>query len=132
MPIADITLDCGRFQVFENYIIGTINQGVLFDSYCQTAFSKITETYFKDRYFGYISNRVNSYSVDPTIYINDAIGFERLKVMAVVTKGYLHKSNVQLERQFFKAELQTFNSIADATLWISDKLSYSKSSSLST
>lgn len=128
----DITLDFGNFKVFENYILGTINNGVVFDAECKTAFAKLSDTYFKGRYFGYISNRVNSYSVDPTIYLDNSEEFAQLKAMAVVTNGYLQESNVNLERQFFKAEMKAFHSIEEASLWIDKKITYSKSKSLST
>ena len=130
--ITEINLDCGNFKIYKDYMIGTMNEGVAFDEVCKNEIWKICQTHFKDKPFGYISNRVNSYSVDPTIYLDTSGKFAKMKAMAVVTQRKMQRLNVQLERQFFKAELEVFESIEEGKAWIEKVLNYTKSNSLST
>jgi hypothetical protein len=71
-------------------------------------------------------------TVDPTIYLDTSKKFEKLKAIAVVSKGKMHRSNFQLEKQFFKSPLMLFEELNEAKTWMAEQLNYSNSSSLST
>ena len=77
---------------------------------------------FENRSFGYISNRIHSYSVDPTIYLDTSKKFEKLKAIAVVSKRKMHRSNFQLEKQFFKSPLMLFEELNEAKTWMAEQL----------
>ena len=130
--ITEINLDFGNFKIFQNYVIGTMNEGVVFDELCQADIWNLFNSHFKDRNFGYISNRINSYSVDPIVYINNSERFAMIKAMAVVTKRKMQVLNVQLERQFFKTNIEVFENLEQGISWIEDVTSYTNSNSLST
>ncbi len=130
--ITEINLDFGNFRIFQNYVIGTMHEGVVVDQLCKADIWKLFNTHFKDRPFGYISNRTNSYSVDPTVYMDNSERFAMMKAMAVVTNRKMQKLNVELERQFFKAELEVFDNLEEGKRWIENIMNYTNSKSLST
>ncbi|EAP86589.1 hypothetical protein [Croceibacter atlanticus] len=132
MKVKEITLDCGTFLIYEDYMVGTIFEGADFNEECKYKIWDICKTNFENRSFGYISNRIHSYSVDPTIYLDTSKKFEKLKAIAVVSKGKMHRSNFQLEKQFFKSPLMLFEELNEAKTWMAEQLNYSNSSSLST
>ena len=84
MKVKEITLDCGTFLIYEDYMVGTIFEGADFNEECKYKLWDICKTNFENRSFGYISNRIHSYSVDPTIYLDTSKKFEKLK--AIVKK----------------------------------------------
>jgi hypothetical protein len=53
---------------------------------------EVANEYFKNQAFVYITHRINSYSVDPQIYLETA-KIENLKGFAVVSNVYKAKSN---------------------------------------
>ena len=130
--ISKESLDCGSFEIYDNYIISTINEGIVIDQACKDAIWQLCDTHFEGKTFGYISNRRNSYSIDPTIYLKADNRFSNLKVMAIVSQRALHRKNFEIERQFFSAKIDLFSTVDEAKQWITETLDYSKSKSLST
>ena len=68
-PIQEYTLQFGRFEFFEDYVISIINEGVDMDSGSLLAFHSLCFEVFQGRTFSIVELRVFSYSVDPSFYI---------------------------------------------------------------
>ena len=77
---------------------------------------EITNTYFSDKPFVYITHRVNSYSVDPKVY-HETSKIKNLKGFAVVSSNYQAKFNAQIEQMFFKEPFEIFTKLEDAIDW---------------
>jgi len=82
---------------------------------------KITETYFSDKHFVYITHRLNSYSVNPQIYFETS-KIENLKGFAVVSSNYKAKVNAKVEQMFFKKPFKIFTELEDAVAWVDEIL----------
>ncbi len=69
----------------------------------------------------YISNRVNSYSVDPNDYkfLNM---IPNLKAIAIVNYSEMNKQTAELEKGFIKKPCKSFNNLSEAKLWAHDML----------
>ena len=54
----------GRLYLFDNYIITEFNEGIniTFENFSEV--SEIIKSHYKNEPFGFISNRINSYSMD--------------------------------------------------------------------
>ncbi|WP_157662510.1 MULTISPECIES: hypothetical protein [unclassified Winogradskyella] len=76
----------------------------------------ISKTYFGGKQFVYISNRINSYSVNPNVYkkINE---IENLAGFAVVSYGFKTSGNVKIEQLYFDKPIEVFDNINDAKEW---------------
>jgi hypothetical protein len=111
----------GKIQIEDNFVIGIMKEGSHVDRESNQLLLSFCNDYFNDEPFGYISYRLNSYSVDPTVYM-DAGNHRGLKAIAVVFDNPLIKSNVLLEKQFFNQPFESFNTVNDAKTWLSQLL----------
>lgn len=111
---ATVTID-------EDLVIATMNEGITIVSEHNNELERIANKYFKDKPFVYISNRTNSYSIDPSTYlrtshIDNLIGF------AVVSETQIVLSNTQLEKLFMDKPFQAFTTIEKAKQWAKELL----------
>ncbi len=82
--VKEYVLDIGTVQVFDDYMVATYNEGVTVTLERVYQLIGISEIHFRDRPFGFISNRKNSYAIDPTIY-NYVRELQNLKAYAIVS-----------------------------------------------
>ncbi|WP_282018238.1 hypothetical protein [Salegentibacter mishustinae] len=117
-------LEFGQVRIFQNILIAELNEGVLFNANNNSELLKIGHEVFKNRPYGYISLRKNSYAVDPLVYREAALA-ENLKAIAVVSENELIKLNAHnVERQFYKdsGSFEVFDSLEEAINWIQFKI----------
>lgn len=111
----------GVMQVYENYIVAIVNEGETVTDLSNADLFKIVKNHFKNKKFIYISYRVNSYAVDPIIYIQ-ASKIENLIGFAIVSAKKIARINSQIEQIFSKKPLKTFTDINDATEWANNTI----------
>lgn len=99
-----------------NYVLSVINEGVVYSHEESFKERLAILRHFNDKSFIYISNRINSYSVDPLIY-KEWSDFDNLIGFAVVSKNYLTISNMDIEKLFLDKPLKSFQTIKEAELW---------------
>lgn len=118
-----IELDFGKITVTENILIAELNEGILFDVHNNRELLKIGEKIFKGSNYGYISHRVNSYAVNPMVYLESS-STPTLKAIAVVSENPVCKQNTLLERQFYKntSSFEVFDSLEEAISWLKTKI----------
>jgi hypothetical protein len=106
----------GHVQIHDNYVIVIVNEGEVVDKLKNTVLVDIAQSYFKDKPFVYITHRINSYAVDPSVYeatsrIKNLIGF------CVVSSNFLAKNNAQVEKLFFNKPFEVFENLPEAINW---------------
>lgn len=106
----------GEIFVHDNYIIAVMKEGITVTPDLNDVLFDIVTTYFHSKPFVYITNRINSYAVDPAIYVETAkiynlIGF------AIVSQNTLAFSNSDIEKRFFKKPLVHFDTLDEAIIW---------------
>ena len=118
-----IELDFGKIIFTENILIAELNEGILFDVDNNRELLKIAEKTFNGNNFGYISHRVNSYAVNPMVYLESS-STPTLKAIAVVSKNPLCKQNTLLEKQFYKnnSSFEVFDCLEEAVSWMKTKI----------
>lgn len=117
-------LEFGQVHFFQNILIAEINEGVLFNADKNLELLSIGRRFFKNRPYGYISLRKNSYAVDPLVYREAALA-ENLKAIAVVSENELIKLNANnVERHFYKdsGSFEVFSNLEEAINWIQFKI----------
>ena len=103
-------------HLYDTYLVVEINEGVHVTPSHNDVLVEISEKHYKNKPFVYLTNRVNSYSVDPAIYsktsqINNLTGF------AVISKDYKAKSNAEIEKLFLNKPFEIFDSLSEAVKW---------------
>lgn len=123
MTIEAINLDFGKVSFIDNILIAELNEGVLFDVESNRVLLELGKKTFEGQPYGYISNRVNSYAVNPMVYLESAAA-PTLKAIAVVTLDDVGKQNAFLEKQFYKENnsFGIFGTLEEALEWIRTKI----------
>ncbi|WP_108803026.1 STAS/SEC14 domain-containing protein [Aquimarina sp. Aq107] len=103
-------------EIREDYLKNTISEGFLVMPKHNKLLLEFVTKYFKDKPFVYISNRVNTYAVDPTVY-HETTKIDTLVGIAVVSKNHRQKKLTELESKFFEKKLKYFSSISEALEW---------------
>lgn len=116
-----ITFDFCEITLYENYLVVVMNEGINLTPDHNQVLAELSESHYNGRPFVYITNRVNSYSVDPKIYFETA-KIQNLKGFAVVSKNYKAKSNAEIEKMFFNKPFEIFSTLEDAVNWVEDIL----------
>jgi len=116
--IGTIELDIGLFQFYPNLVISEMKEGVVvnFDN-CLPLFINGLEYYTVDTPLIYISNRINSYSFDPTIHLEAKAIYSNLKGYAVVVYDEMNYRIALLEQKFMDCPVNIFYSLEEAKLW---------------
>ncbi len=107
----------GEIKVFRNYVIAVMKDGITVIPEFNEDLVEISKTYFKSRPFGYITHRINSYGVNPLVYL-ETYKIENLAAFAVVTTKENQISNIKIEKIFMKFPFRHFTSLADAKNWV--------------
>ena len=119
--VREYHLDIGTVQVFDNYMVATFDEGATVTLERAYQIIGISEIHFRDKNFGYISLRRNSYAVDPTIY-NYLRGLENLKAFAIVSKKEIDMHNFKIEKLFYKKPMEFFIEFDNALAWIKKRV----------
>ena len=119
--VKEYSLDIGTVQVYDNYIVATFDEGATVTLERAYQIIGISEIHFRDRKFGYISLRKNSYAIDPIIYTY-LRGLENLKAFAIVSKKEIDMHNFKIEKMFYKKNMEFFIEFDNAVNWIKKKL----------
>ncbi|TMU56080.1 STAS/SEC14 domain-containing protein [Flagellimonas algicola] len=119
--VREYQLDIGTVQVFDNYMVATFEEGATMTLERAYQIIGISEIHFRDKDFGYISLRKNSYAVDPTIY-NYLRGMQNLKAFAIVSKKEIDMHNFKIEKLFYKKNMEFFIEYDNALAWVKKRL----------
>jgi hypothetical protein len=116
--LGTLELDIGVFQFYPSMVISEMKEGVVvnFDN-CLPIFVKGLEYYTQETPLVYISNRINSYSFDPTLHLEAKTVFSNLRGYGVVIYDEMNMRIAQLEQKFLDCPHSVFNSLDDAKSW---------------
>lgn len=123
MTESTLKLEFGNVSFRENILIAELNEGILFDIPHNRELLRIGQDTFNNQPYGYISNRTNSYSVNPMIHLESA-NVENLAAIAVVSTNNMVKQNTIIEKQFFRnsSSFEVFETLEEAVVWMEDQL----------
>lgn len=107
--------------VFENYLINQIKDGHTVVVNHANVLSAMVEKHFPDREMIYIGNRVNSYSVDPLVYLKVS-EIKNLKALCIVAASDLKRNTALYEKQFYAKPFEIFTTMNDAIVWATKQL----------
>lgn len=115
--------EIGTLYFLKNIVISEINDGVHINySTSLKVFEAIKSFYIDCESFGYISNRINDYSITPLDFGKFHDHFPNLKVFATVTYSELNKMNTDLEKRFCKVPYKNFTDLISAKQWVINNL----------
>lgn len=116
-----VKLSFCTLDIRNRIVIATINEGIHLNYELSEEIILAVFNLIGDKPTVYITNRINSYSVDPTLYtevskVNNIIGF------GIITTTEVISDVVQVEKLFYKNNFRLFNNTEDAISWASNLL----------
>lgn len=107
----------GEFEFYEGYFIGRIFEGGNADSQFVDALTELIQKHSEGRSIIYISDRINSYSLDPVATM-DLIERNQIRYAGVVTYTNQQNRIYSYEVKSIKgAELHSFPNLKSAVSW---------------
>ena len=119
--VREYLLDVGKVQVYDNYMVAIFDEGATLTLERAYQIIGISEIHFRDRNFGYVSNRINSYAIDPTVYTY-LRQLENLKAFAIVSNKEVDIHNFHIEKLFYKNAMKLFLDYQKAVNWVRKKV----------
>lgn len=125
-----INLDFASFQLYENYVISTINEGIVFDFPHLKEVTRIFKAHYATTPFVSIANRKYDYTINPTCLMESKI-IDTIIGIGVVCYSESAFEMAQFEKKFYKGELQVFRNLEHCLSWTKEKLNeYNKKAGL--
>jgi hypothetical protein len=119
--VREYLLDVGKIQVFDNYMVSIFEEGATLTLERAYQIIGISEIHFRDRNFGFISHRINSYAIDPTVYTY-LRQLDNLKAYAVVSNKEVDMHNFHIEKLFYKKPMKFFVDYQNGLEWVRRKV----------
>lgn len=108
-------IEVGEFHFFQNMVIAEINEGIHMDFEKSKEHIQLIQRFYGNRKpFGYVCNRVNTFSVSPLDYIkfNNALG--NLEIYGIIHSNHFDKLNFDVEKRFCNKPFLAFNDVESA------------------
>jgi len=114
----EIKLPFGNFYFFKRFVVSELNEGTHFDWKKVKILSELmVNQYGKDEKVIYISNRVNSYSIEPQSWLKFDKKYHLFISTGIVAYDNSGGLSVVLERLFAKESIKRFRSLKEAIDW---------------
>lgn len=111
-----ISLDFGTVAIENNFVIATINEGIMITDDISYQITQYALHHFSSEAFVYITHRIHSYSVDPNVY-KMISSIENLAGFAVVSSNEMARENAAFEKAFLHKKFGIFKEIDEAKDW---------------
>ncbi|MEL6917591.1 MAG: hypothetical protein AAFO99_07650 [Bacteroidota bacterium] len=112
-------LSIGSFFFYENFVVSEISEGVTVTFENAGKMLELSKSYYGNKTpFVFISNRVNSYSFDPTSHYKSTAMFPNLKGYAVVIYDEINDRIARMEQPFLNKPARIFHNLEDAIHWV--------------
>ena len=112
-------LPIGNFYFCEKFYLAEINEGIHLD-YNELAglMGDLMKYYGKNKKLGFISNRINSYSLDPRLYNEIDKEFDIITTCALVVYSDISFMNANIEKRFSNKKIKRCVMLNEAVEWI--------------
>ena len=115
--VREYLLDVGKIQVYENYMVSIFDEGATLTLERAYQIIGISEIHFRNKHFGFISHRIHSYAIDPTVYTY-LRQLENLKAFAIVSNKEIDMHKFHIEKLFYKNAMKLFLDYQKALTWV--------------
>ena len=116
--IAEHHLEFGNFRFYPNIMVCEFTEGIHVSKGNALETIQLAQKVFGDEIpFISISNRLNSYSIDPVGYGEVATVFPNFRGMAIVSQSKYRQMLNALQKYFFKKPIGLFHTLEGAFVW---------------
>lgn len=126
MVLKTIETDFAKLNFYGQFVITEMNEGVDLDENHVDIMTRFAVDFYGDKPFGYISNRIHSYSVNPVIYFKIS-NIKNLAAFAVVSTRSIVSYNVKIEKAFMTKPYELFDTLDEAVNWVTQMVNKHRS-----
>lgn len=113
-----LDIEFAHFELYENYLVATINEGVIFDAPELHKFHEIFDKHYYNRPFGYISDRKNDYTINPTCYAESKNYNSQIVGVATLCYSEVTYRNAAFAERFLDWPHKAFYTMEECVDWI--------------
>ncbi len=114
-----IQLSFGKFFICEDFVVAELNQETHVDWLTiQKIAHMIIEQYGTSKKIGFISNKVNSYSIDPFVWVTFSKEYDFIESTAIIWYNDAGFVSATLEKMFLKNNVKLCESLEEAIYWV--------------
>ncbi|WP_418604057.1 hypothetical protein [Hwangdonia sp.] len=114
-----LVMPFGTYYLCEKFLIVELDEGVHFDwDKAEQIIQKVFEFYGDDAKIGFISNRINHYSVDPNNWKKVEEKYSLIIASAIVMYNSSTYMNASIEKQFTQKSIKRCMSLKEAIDWM--------------
>lgn len=110
-------LPSAELFIFDEFLVCQIREGMEIHPEHSQNLNEIIQKHFSGKNIVYVSNRVNSYSVDPLTYV-ETEKIPNLVAIAMVPETPIMKQNAEFEKNFFDKPYEIFDTLSQAIQWV--------------
>ena len=114
--ITSYNFDYCTAEIYEDYIVVIINEGITVVPEHISELNFVAQKHFENKFFVYITHRINSYAIDPMTYF-ESNKIPNLLGFAIVSSNNRQKKQSKIEKVFTNKALQHFDTMEDALAW---------------
>lgn len=103
--------------VFDEFLICQVREGAEIQPDHNIQLNEIIQKHFSEKKLAYISNRINSYSVDPLTYVGTE-KIPNLVAIAMIPQTGIMRRSAEFESDFYDKPYEIFNNLSDAIAWV--------------
>ena len=114
-----IEVPFGTYYLCDTFFISELNEGVHLDwEKCLLIINQLMEHYGPNSKIGYISNRINHFSVNPSNWTKIEKNYNFIYASAIVVYNNSNLMNASIEKQFTNIPMKKCMSIIEAVEWM--------------
>ncbi|MEO8933997.1 MAG: hypothetical protein ABI295_06780 [Xanthomarina sp.] len=112
----------GVFYFFKDFIIAEFNEGSHVSYYeCEDVMERGGNKY-QLKPIGFISNRINSYSINVIDVFQNSLFLTNVKAYAIVYYSEITRNILEMEDQYFSIPRPRFDNLIQASHWIQNEI----------
>ena len=114
-----IKVPFGVYYFCDKFVIGELNEGVHLDwEKAELTIRKVIEFYGTETQIGFITNRINNYSLDPNNWRKVDEKYNLFIASAIVMYNNSTYMNASIEKQFTEKRIKRCISLKEAIEWL--------------
>lgn len=116
-----VELESTILEFYERVVVSRVREEVIINKKEVQDLVEVCSNFYKGRQFVYISQRINNYNVDPTIYLN-LENVKNLAGIAIVSTKASSLKMANFEKNFSKVPFSVFLEMEETEEWVEELL----------
>ena len=119
-----IVCSIGDFYFFRDFIVAEFNEGSHVSYHEFEEVMELGDRKYQKKSVGFISNRVNSYSINVLNMFQNSAYLTSVKAYAIVCYNNVTQNVLEMEDHYFSVSRPRFTNLITAVAWVQNEIRY--------